>query len=200
MSTTDMATVGAAVLVAYVLGSVPSGLWMGQWLRGIDIREHGSRNIGATNTLRVLGRQLGAAALTFDMLKGLAPVLAAAHVHPWPHLPLVCGLAAILGHLFSIFIRFQGGKGVATSAGVFLGLVTYPTLIAVAVFAVVVGVSRYVSAGSVLAAVTLAIAVFLFPATLPVRIFTVAIAALVIVKHRDNLKRLARGEENRIGG
>lgn len=189
----------AAVAASYVLGSIPTGLWLGLRLRGVDIREHGSHNIGATNTLRVLGKPLGAAALAGDMLKGLVPVLAARWLDVWPELPLVCGVAAILGHTFSLFLRFQGGKGVATGAGVFLGLAWLPTLAAAAVFAAVVAATRMVSAGSIAGAVALVIVLYLMPFSWPVRVIGTMIGALVVWKHRSNIQRILRGEESRIG-
>ncbi|GMW00712.1 MAG: glycerol-3-phosphate acyltransferase [Candidatus Hydrogenedentota bacterium] len=206
---TGYAWTAAALLLSYVLGSVPTGLWLGRWLRGIDIREHGSKNIGATNTLRVLGKGLGAAALAGDMMKGLVAALVLSKLSPWPYAALACGVAAILGHLASVFLKFKGGKGVATSAGVFLAISPLPTLIAVAVFAVVVKISRTVSLGSILAAVALVIAAFALPheiATAPshllpndwtLRIVVAVLAFLVIVKHRANIVRLAQGKENK---
>jgi len=189
----------AALVASYVLGSIPTGLWLGLWLRKVDIREAGSRNIGATNTMRVLGKPLGAAALTGDVLKGLIPVLAAEQLRPeLVHLPLLCGIAAILGHSFSLFLKFRGGKGVATSAGVFLGLATWPTLIAIGIFAAVVAATRYVSAGSILAALSLSISVWFFPVSDVVRVVVMVVAALIIVKHRSNVQRILKGEENRV--
>jgi len=193
----DMIIVALGLLASYVLGSVPSGLWMGQRLRGIDIREHGSKNIGATNTLRVLGKKLGAAALAFDILKGLLPVLIAPQVSTWPYLPLACGLAAILGHSFSLFLGFKGGKGVATSAGVFLGLAPLVTVVGIVTFAVVVGATRMVSAGSVSAALAMAVAVFFIPTGTVIQWVTLAVALLVILKHRANIQRILRGAENK---
>lgn len=190
----------AAVAASYVLGSIPTGLWLGLRLRGVDIREHGSHNIGATNTLRVLGKPLGAAALAGDMFKGLVPVLAARWLDVWPELPLVCGVAAILGHTFSLFLRFQGGKGVATGAGVFLGLAWLPTLAAAAVFAAVVALTRMVSAGSIAGAAALVAALYVMPFSWPVRVMGTLIGALVVWKHRSNIQRILRGEESRIGG
>jgi len=187
-----------AIALSYALGSVPTGLWLGRGLRGIDIRQHGSKNIGATNTMRVLGKKLGALALFADIAKGMLPVLVIARLDPWAHLPLACGLAAVLGHSFSLFLKFRGGKGVATSTGMFLALAPVPTLIAAAVFAAVLAATRMVSAGSLSAAVALSIAVFCFPFSTPVRIVAVLLAALVAVKHRSNIKRILRGEENRI--
>ena len=188
----------AAIAVSYLLGSIPTGLWLGLKLRNLDIRKYGSRNIGATNTMRVLGKRLGAVALLADLLKGWLPVAAALWLNVWDYLPILCGLAAILGHTFSVFLWFRGGKGVATSTGVFLGLAPMPTLIAAAVFGVVVGATRMVSAGSIAAAAALSVAVFFFPATTPVRVVTVVVAVLVIVKHRANMRRILKGQENRI--
>lgn len=188
----------AALGLSYLLGSVPTGLWLGLWLRGVDIREAGSKNIGATNTMRVLGKPLGAAALAVDIAKGLIPVVFIARLAPDAvHLPLMCGVSAILGHSFSIFLKFRGGKGVATSAGVFLGLAPWPALIAVVVFAIIAGATRMVSAGSVCAAAALAVSVWFFPLSIVVQIATGVVAALVILKHRDNMRRIMKGEENK---
>lgn len=189
--------IGVALAVSYVLGSIPTGLWLGQWLRGIDIRQHGSQNIGATNTLRVLGKPLGAAALLGDMLKGAVPVLLLGRLDPWEYLPLACGIAAILGHSFSLFLGFKGGKGVATSTGVFGALLPIPTLIAAVVFGVTVYISRMVSLGSILAAITLSVACFFVPGTPVLRGIVVAVAVLVIWKHRSNIGRILRGEESK---
>ncbi len=191
--------VWVAILLSYVLGSVPTGLWLGQRLRGIDIREHGSKNIGATNTMRVLGKKLGATALAADILKGVIPVVLIARLGTWEYLPIACGIAAILGHSFSLFLKFTGGKGVATSTGVFAGLLPLPTLFAAIIFGIVLAATRMVSFGSILAAATLAFMVFLFPVSLPLRLITVLVAILVIVKHRTNIKRILNGTESRIG-
>lgn len=188
-----------ALLLSYVLGSIPTGLWLGLWIRKVDIREAGSKNIGATNTMRVLGKPLGAAALTGDVLKGLLPVVFFARLHMESlHLPLLCGVAAILGHSFSIFLKFRGGKGVATSAGVFLGLVTWPTLLAIAIFAAIVAATRYVSLGSICASVSLAISVWFVETSNVVRIVVLLVALLIIIKHRANVQRILKGEENRV--
>ena len=197
---------------AYLLGSIPTGLWLGLGLRGIDIREHGSKNIGATNTLRVLGKNLGVIALVCDVGKGLVPVLLArcatsgwmlgAPLTTWEHLPLGCGLAAILGHVFSVFLKLKGGKGMATSTGVFFGLAPVPALVAGGVFIAVVAATRMVSAGSISAAVAMSIAVFILPLPVPefaMRVITVFVAVLGIVKHRGNIKRILRGEESKLG-
>ena len=195
----NWAIVPMALAVSYALGSIPTGLWLGLRLRGVDIREHGSHNIGATNTLRVLGKPLGALALAGDMLKGFVPVVVAGHLTTNPHLPLACGVAAILGHTFSLFLRFKGGKGVATGAGVFLGLAWLPTLLAAAVFAAVVAATRMVSAGSICAALALTAVVFVQPFAWPVRCITALMAVLIVWKHRENIRRILRGEESRLG-
>ncbi len=188
-----------AVILAYIIGSIPTGLWLGLRLRGVDIREHGSRNIGATNTMRVLGKSLGAIALTCDVGKGLLAVLLISRLTSSPYGPLACGLAAIIGHTASLFVRFRGGKGVATAAGVFLALCPLPVLIALVVFICVVATTRMVSAGSIAAALTLVVAVLLFPNPIEIRIIVILVAALVIWKHRTNIQRICKGQENRIG-
>ncbi|MCC6696884.1 MAG: glycerol-3-phosphate 1-O-acyltransferase PlsY [Candidatus Hydrogenedentes bacterium] len=199
-----------AVLLSYLLGSIPTGLWLGQWLRGVDIREHGSKNIGATNTLRVLGKGLGAAALLGDALKGLIPVLLFSHLSDWPYAPLACGVAAIVGHLAPLYLKFKGGKGVATSAGVFLALCPIPTLAAVAVFAITVLTTRLVSAASMLSAVAMTLIVYfvshdvvtapahLLPNDYTLRIVVTVIAVLIIYRHRGNIQRILKGTENKI--
>lgn len=191
-----LATIGA-ILLAYVLGSVPTGLWLGLWLRKVDIREHGSRNIGATNTLRVLGKKLGALALLGDMAKGVVSVLLIARLSDWEYAPIACGLAAILGHTFSIFLKFKGGKGVATSAGTFFGLAPIPMAVALAVFIATFLLTRMVSAGSILAAIAIGIAVFVVPTDPVVRGIAVVVALLVVFRHRDNIRRIVQGKENK---
>ena len=187
-----------ALALSYVLGSVPSGLWLGLWLRGVDIRKEGSGNIGATNTMRTLGKLYGLAALAFDVFKGWLPVILAPYLHSWEYLPIGCGMAAIIGHTFPIFLWFRGGKGVATSTGVFLGLAPMPMAVAAAVFFAVVAATRMVSAGSVAAAAAMSAAVFLFDIPWPVRWFTLFAAALVIIKHHSNIRRILRHEENKL--
>jgi glycerol-3-phosphate acyltransferase PlsY len=187
-----------AILLSYCIGSIPTGLWLGLKLRGIDIREHGSKNIGATNTMRVLGKSLGALAFAGDVGKGAIAVLLFARLGSWEILPLLCGAAAVAGHMASIFLRFRGGKGVATGAGVFLALNPPAALIAIVVFAAVVAATRMVSAGSITASAALCAALFAFETSWIVRIAAMAVAALVIWKHRSNIGRILRGTENRV--
>ncbi len=201
---------GVAIALSYVLGSVPTGLWLGLALRGTDIREHGSKNIGATNTLRVLGKGLGALALLGDIGKGALAVLLVSRLGDWAYGPLACGIAAIVGHFAPIFLKFKGGKGVATSAGVFLSLAPLPMVGAIALFAIVFLVTRMVSAASMLAAVGMGIAVFVLPhewATYPthslppgwaLRVAVAVIVALIVYRHRANIGRILRREESRL--
>ncbi|HOC69445.1 MAG TPA: glycerol-3-phosphate 1-O-acyltransferase PlsY [Candidatus Hydrogenedentes bacterium] len=195
---TGMILIPIALCLSFVFGSIPTGYWLGLAFCGKDIRKEGSGNIGATNTMRCLGKGYGALALAFDVFKGWVAVVLFAHLYAWTYLPVACGLAAILGHTFSLFVRFRGGKGVATSAGVFIGLAPFPAAIAGAVFLGVVVVTRMVSAGSVAAAVTLAVTVFLFPLSAPVRAFTVLVALLILIRHQSNLRRIWRHEEPKL--
>jgi glycerol-3-phosphate acyltransferase PlsY len=199
-----------ALVLSYLLGSIPTGLWLGLRLRGIDIRQHGSHNIGATNVMRVLGKKLGAFALAADALKGLLAVVLVSPLSDWPYAPLACGLAAIVGHMAPVFLRFRGGKGVATSAGVFLALCPVPLIAALVIFLLTVAVTRMVSAGSIVAAIALAVLLFLLPydwATWPghqlppgllLPIIATLLATLVVYRHRSNLQRIFRGTENRL--
>ena len=189
---------------AFVLGAVPFGYLAGK-LKGIDLREQGSKNIGATNTLRVLGKGPGIAVLLLDVLKGLLPVLAAKYLG-LPSLWFVAaGMVAMLGHIFSPFLGFKGGKGVATGLGVMIGLSPLVSAIAVTIFLATVFLTRFVSLGSMLAAVSMAIAFFALPPhllksdPLPYRVFGIVAAAFILLRHKENIKRLQNGTESRFG-
>jgi acyl phosphate:glycerol-3-phosphate acyltransferase len=200
----------ALVAAAYILGSVPVGLLVARAAKGIDIREHGSKNIGATNVGRVCGRGWGILVWLLDTLKGFAPVMAAgvAAGHHWSDysLPLVtvlCGVAAICGHSFSVFLRFRGGKGVSTSFGVFLYLFPIGLVIAATTWVVTVLITKYVSVGSMLGAVALVLCALVFPKhpfgdALPLTVVCLLIATLIFVRHRGNIQRLLRGQENKV--
>ena len=192
---------------AYFLGAVPFGLVIAKWVKGIDVREHGSRNIGFTNVLRVCGKATAIPVLILDILKGFAPVLAARWLAPdsdW--LAVVCGAAAMAGHSYSVYLGFKGGKAVATGAGVFLALQWEALLIAALVLILVLWTTRYMSLSSMLAAASL-LAVLLvewlwLPSrapSVPVLIVACAANVLVIVRHRENIKRLLNGTENKLG-
>jgi len=186
------------ILGAYLVGSVPFGYLIGR-MRGVDVRTVGSKNIGATNVYRTVGKGWGFLAFFCDFLKGFLPAFIARSLFPDPcSLPLLVGLACVIGHTLTIFMKFKGGKGVATAFGMFVALVTWPALIAFAVFVVTVWISHYISLGSMLASATLAVLVWLFPTVLPMRIITAVIAVFVIYKHKSNIRRLIDGCENKI--
>jgi glycerol-3-phosphate acyltransferase PlsY len=195
-----------AVLLAYIAGSIPSAVWAGKLFHGIDVREHGSGNAGATNTVRVLGWKTGIPVLIFDLFKGwLAAMLpeflkaADGGTEQMMALQIACGIAAILGHIFPLFAGFRGGKGVATTFGVLLALHPWMTLICAGIFLVVLLISGYVSLGSMTAAVmfpVLLMTAFDTPSLL-FKIFSVVVAVAIVVTHKKNIGRLIRGEENR---
>jgi len=188
-----------AVLASYVLGSIPFALMVAR-AKGIDLRAHGSGNLGATNAIRVLGPGLGVPVLLADIAKGLVsvtvfPVLFGATSESTP---LLCGAAAILGHIYSVFLRFRGGKGVAAAAGAFLGLAPAALGIALAVFVIVLLVSRIVSLASLIAALVLPFALWGTGAPRTLLVAGAALTLLVVIRHRTNLGRLRSGTESRI--
>ena len=190
------------VLASYLLGAVPTSYLAGRLFRGIDLREHGSKNLGATNLYRVLGWRVAVPVGLFDMAKGLVPVLLfAPQVSTSQTFALVCGLTAVVGHVFSVFVGFKGGKGVATVAGVMLGLTPAALLVALAVWIVLVFLTGYVSLGSIVAAAVFPLAVRLLdpPEQPEILWLDVAAAAGIIWLHRANIGRLLRGTENRFG-
>jgi glycerol-3-phosphate acyltransferase PlsY len=207
-------------LGAYLLGSIPFG-FLAAKARGIDIRSVGSGNIGATNAMRVLGKPIGIGVLLLDAFKGyaacallpplifnwLAPHFSGLFVH-FQHTPLelqirfyvVAGICAVLGHNYTCWLKFKGGKGIATTAGVYLALAPWPLLIAFIVFILAVAVTRYMSVGSITAALALPAAVWVMPPhNLLLGSVTTALGALAIYKHKSNIQRLRAGTENRFG-
>ncbi|HML77769.1 glycerol-3-phosphate 1-O-acyltransferase PlsY [Geobacter sulfurreducens] len=182
--------------VAYIVGSIPTGLLLAR-ASGVDIRATGSGNIGATNVYRTLGRTVGIATLLGDCLKGLVPVLVARKLgfaDPWV---AAVGLAAFLGHVYTIFLGFKGGKGVATALGVFLGVSPLSVLGALALFIGIVATTRYISLGSIIAAAAMPFLVAAVERRPLLVGMTLVIAVIVIVKHRENIRRLREGTENR---
>ena len=193
-----------AVVVGYVLGSIPFAYLAGKLARGIDLREHGSGNLGATNVYRTLGWKIAAVVLVLDALKGAVPVLLVRRFAVGDHLAIwavAAGIAAIAGHAKPIFLLWRGGgKGVATAAGVFLALAPLPTLVALVTWLLVVLASGYVSLASLAAALALPVAIALLVGTGSVLFgVSVAIALFVFWTHRANIGRLRRGEEHRFG-
>jgi glycerol-3-phosphate acyltransferase PlsY len=198
------------ILIAYLLGSIPTGFLVAK-ARGVDIRTVGSGNIGATNVFRILGKPAGIFVLLADALKGwLAVFVVAPLVAGWcfpdasalsrEWFALCAGIAAILGHNYTCWLYFKGGKGIATSAGALVALVPLPLLIILGVWILVFACTRYVSLASICAASTLPFAAWAVGDSLNIILVTAALAALAVFKHRANIKRLVNGTENRIGG
>ena len=185
-------------VLAYLVGSIPSGLILGKLFWHTDLRKYGSHNIGATNAWRTLGKVPGIIVFLADSLKGQAGVLLGLSLVGTPLAAVICGLLAIVGHSFSLFLRFHGGKGVATSLGVLTMLMGNVTLIVFALWFTIVYMTRYVSLGSVVAGVLTPILAALFAYPMEYIVFTVIAAFLVIVRHHENIKRLMDGTENKI--
>jgi acyl phosphate:glycerol-3-phosphate acyltransferase len=196
------------VIASYLLGSIPAAYIAGQ-ASGVDLRKHGSGNLGATNVFRVLGAKIGLLVFAFDMAKGAAPVVFFPRWVPVLEMPgqdpviygIICGVAAIVGHVRPIYLKFgKGGKGVATAAGVFLALAPVQTLLTLLIFAVVLLTSGYVSLGSLTAAVALPILLaVMIGVQSPLFAVSVVIALFVFWTHRANIVRLRNGEEHRFG-
>jgi glycerol-3-phosphate acyltransferase PlsY len=187
------------IAVGYGMGSIPTGLLIARWQKGVDIRQYGSGNTGMTNVLRAVGK--GAAALTLvgDLLKGLIPILLA---RAWLTSPWAIGLvalAAIIGHMYPLFADFHGGKGVATTLGAFMPLLPGPLLIAFVVFAACVALRRQVSLGSLAAAAILPIAALLWGSPTAYVLYALVAAALIWYRHHENIERLLAGTEPTIG-
>lgn len=185
-------------VISYLVGSIPSGLILGKLFWHTDLRKYGSHNIGATNAWRTLGKLPGIIVFLADSLKGQAGVLLGLSLVGTPLAAVIGGLLAIVGHSFSLFLRFHGGKGVATSLGVLTMLMGNVTLIVFVLWFTIVYMTRYVSLGSVVAGVLTPILAALFAYPMEYIVFTVIAALLVIVRHRENIKRLMNGTENKI--
>ena len=192
--------IGALLLAAYLIGAVPTSYLIGRMARGIDLREHGSGNLGATNAFRVLGWRLALPVLLIDVFKGWFPTFVFPRLDgagwEWA---LAYGAAAILGHVFSIYVKFKGGKGVATGAGVFLALAPLGALAGLVVWLVLVLTTRIVSLASILAAPAVPVTVYFTRGPDAVFWLAVALAAFIVYAHRTNIRRLLRGEEHRFG-
>ena len=187
-----------ACVIAYVLGAIPSGLWLCRAFWHIDIRNYGSRNIGATNVYRTLGKGPGALVLLLDFLKGSLGVYIAMLLVGTPLAMVFGGMFAILGHSASVFLRFKGGKGVATGLGVIAMLMPNVTAVVTLVWLGIVFVTRYVSLGSIVAAALVPLLSFFFDAPAEYLVFGGAAAILVIVRHHSNIRRLLDGTESKI--
>jgi glycerol-3-phosphate acyltransferase PlsY len=187
------------IVAAYLLGSIPFSYIVAR-RRGVDVRAVGSGNVGATNVMRNVGRGPGLAAFALDFMKGTAATLLALSWGPEGALPALAAAVAVLGHMYPVWLRFHGGKGVATGAGAFLPIAPVPALAALVAFGLVLAATRYVSVSSLVGCATLAALAFVLDGPSAVALAALATALLVFWKHRGNLARMARGTENRLGG
>lgn len=209
MSEMQLLYIIATGLAAYLLGSIPSAVWAGRLFHGIDVREHGSGNAGATNVIRVLGWKTGVPVLIFDMIKGFLAAMLPKFFNLAPeesamlvNLQIFTGLMAIIGHIFPVFAGFRGGKGVATMFGILLAIHPPVTLLCLGVFLIFFISTGIVSIGSIAAGIAfpvLLLTLFNTPSVV-FRIFSVLVAVALIVTHRKNIKRLLKGEEKRLFG
>ncbi len=184
------------LFLAYLIGSLPTGYLIGRFTQGIDIRKLGSGNIGATNVLRILGKEAAIFTLLFDFAKGYIPTLIVQQRF-LGIFPLLVGITLILGHTWTIFLKFRGGKGVATGAGVFFALFPLPALFTVVVFILLVVLTGYVSVGSMGSALFLPLSIWFIEHSLMFSLLTLFIAFLIIFNHRRNIQRLIQGKENK---
>ena len=196
-----------ALIIAYLLGSIPTAVWVGKLFYGIDVRQHGSGNAGATNTFRILGAKAGIPVLLIDTLKGFFAVklffVFGKNFTTEEYIvnfKLALGLMAMLGHIFPIYAKFKGGKGIATLVGFMIGVHLPATLLCIGIFLVILFSTRYVSLGSIIGAICFPFAImFLFRETvLSLLIFSWCIMGIVLLTHRNNIKRLLKGEEMRV--
>jgi glycerol-3-phosphate acyltransferase PlsY len=198
-------TIGILILIAYLLGSIPTAVWYGKTFHNIDVREHGSGNAGATNTLRVLGNKAGFIVLFIDLLKGFMATSLVYFTHyvksdsQFFNVQMVLGIVAVIGHVFPLFANFRGGKGIATIMGMAISLDYRIALICTLFFIVIVWGTKYISVGSILGAVVGAMLSFYFYGTDQPIIngFFIALSMMVIYTHRANIKRLMAGKENK---
>lgn len=207
------------IILSYLVGSIPNSIIISKAVKGIDIREHGSGNAGGTNVMRVLGWKYGVTAMLLDALKGVVAVVFIARLHyggmpfenvtPFDDFTLVqiiAGISAVIGHIWTVFAGFKGGKGIATALGMLIIIVTIDMLVAVAVFALVVTISRYVSLGSILGAIAVPLTLIIRENLFHVNIegygtllpFVIFVSLLVIYTHRKNVIRLINGSESKL--
>ena len=195
-----------ALLIAYMLGSIPSAVWIGKLFYGIDIREYGSGNAGATNTFRILGKKAGVPVLFIDILKGYAAVQLALFfgnylpdTQQFVNFKLTLGVAALLGHIFPVFAGFRGGKGIATLLGILSGVHPAAALVCAGVFIITLFLSGYVSLSSMISAIAFPVIImFVYNETMKsLNVFSMFVAILVLITHQKNIERLLRGDESK---
>ena len=200
----------SALILAYLFGSIPTAVWIGQAFYGVDVREYGSGNAGATNTFRVLGKKAGIPVMLIDILKGWTAtnlayfvgvsITGSVHSEAFVNFQLALGITAVMGHLFPIFAGFRGGKGVATLFGMVLAVHLEASLLCVAVFISVLLITKYVSLSSITASFTYLIGVtFIFPLYIKsIIIYGMCICVLILVTHQKNIERLLKGKESKV--
>lgn len=214
-----MLTIAIIMVLSYLIGSIPTSLIVSKSVLGIDIREHGSGNAGGTNVFRVMGWKYGVLVILLDTLKGIVAVLLVVQLYggvipfenttPFEDFTLVqilAGLSAVIGHVWTIFANFRGGKGIATALGILMIIITIDMLVAIGVFLLVVGISRYVSLGSITAALSIPLTLIIrenifhvdIPGYYTILPFVGIVVALVIYTHRKNIRRLIEGSESKI--
>lgn len=197
------------IFASYLLGAIPTSIIASKLLRGIDIRQHGSGNAGATNVFRVMGWKAGLGVLIIDIAKGFIPTVffykLALNCVDWAviNLQIIAGLSAIFGHIWTIFAGFKGGKGVGTGAGMLIGLAPIAVVVGLIVFIIVVAVSRFISLGSIMASLSVPVTIvaqqYQSQESFPIQLFILSlfVPALIIYTHRKNIQRLLKGEESR---
>ncbi|MBI4596155.1 MAG: glycerol-3-phosphate 1-O-acyltransferase PlsY [Candidatus Tectomicrobia bacterium] len=189
-----------AIIIGYLLGSIPTGIIVTKWMRGVDIRNFGSGSTGATNVLRTTGKKAAALVFSVDIIKGVLSIWIARDylsVSPW--WTGLAGLLAVIGHNFPIFSQFRGGKGVATALGIFTALFPISTLIGLIIWIICIAIWRYVSLGSIISAALIPALSLISTKPGPYLLFTCLISLLIIYRHKDNIKRLLKGQESKLG-
>ncbi len=189
-------------LLAYLIGSIPTAVWIGKAFYKIDVREYGSGNAGATNTFRVLGKKAGIPVLLIDILKAFASVNLVLLVDAQDNIPLkvTLGVIAVIGHIFPVYAGFRGGKGIASLLGVVLALHPLAALLSLCLFVILLSITHYVSLSSIISSISFPLwLIFIFEVTDPsLLLFAITVAALVLVSHQKNIERLMRKEESKI--
>lgn len=209
----------SVIAISYLIGAIPSSLWTGKLFFKVDIREHGSGNAGATNTFRILGWKAGTAVLLFDFAKGLfcttvvadlawrigdGPVVLYPGWEVEPMLLILCGVFAVVGHMFPVYANFEGGKGAATACGMLYGIEPISISISLLIFLIVMVATRYVSMGSIISSIAYPITQFILRYALgwdidgSIILFSTALAAGIVIKHKGNIRRLMNGTENKV--
>ena len=186
-------------LLSYLFGSFPTGYILYYLSEKKDIRGYGSQSIGATNVFRLKGWIFAIPVIFVDILKGFLPVFVALKLFPDKRFALLCGFLAVLGHCFPLYIKLKGGKGVATSIGVYLVLAFKPLLIGIVVFLIVIALTRYVSLGSIMAMLSLPLSIYFIQGNQEAAILSIAIFLLIVIRHGGNIRRLVDGNERKLG-